>query len=337
MAELQVHYKTPAGANLVAPVDAPEIQVRRIDTQAIVQAFTAMTEIGEGAFSFTFAIPATGTDYSFVTDGDPNVTGQVSAFERFKKGSLAGLADANEAAINTNLDAAVSTRSTPADIAAAEANILAAIGALNDIDIADVQTALTNQGYTSARAAFLDIINTNLDVAVSTRNSVVPMDAATSQGEHDATQAGIAANLAAIGALNDIDITDVQTALTNQGYTAARALLLDNLDGTVSSVIAAIGALNDISVSDILTAVLASGNTVDAELSGILALRDFIEGGRDIDFTGNDALGWQRIERNVAGALVRRYNLFDENGARINETVASFIGRQGMISAEVAI
>lgn len=101
---------------------------------------------------------------------------------------------------------------------------LAAIAALNDVSIADIQTALTNQGYTVGRAPNLD----NLDVAVSTRNSVVPMTAATSQTEHDATQAAIAA-------LNDLDITDVQTALTNQGYTPARAILLDNLDVAVST------------------------------------------------------------------------------------------------------
>lgn len=52
--------------------------------------------------------------------------------------------------------------------------------------------------------------------------------ATTNQTEHDATQA-------AITALNDLAIADVQTALTNQGYTAARAPNLDNLDAAVSS------------------------------------------------------------------------------------------------------
>ena len=101
----------------------------------------------------------------------------------------------------------------------------AAILALNDIDIADVQTALDNQGYTAARAPNLD----NLDVAVSTRNSVVPMAAATSQTEHDATQAAIAG-------LNDIDQADVQAALTAQGYTVARAGNLDFLDLAISAI-----------------------------------------------------------------------------------------------------
>lgn len=175
------------------------------------------------------------------------------------------------------------------------------------------------------------IVSTNLDATVSSRSTSVEVGAVTT------------AVLAAIAALQDLSIADVQTALTNQGLTVVRAALLDNLDAAISTratpgdITTAIGGLNDISVGDILTAVLGSGNTVDAELSGILALRDFIEGGRDIDFVGNDALGWQRIERDTAGALLRRYNLFDEAGSRINETVSSFIGRSGMIAAEVAI
>jgi len=100
----------------------------------------------------------------------------------------------------------------------------ALIAALNDLSQADVQAALTAQGYTVVRAPLLD----NLDVAVSTRNSVVPMAAATSQAEHDATQASLAG-------LNDLSQADVQSALTAQGYTVARAPNLDNLDVAVST------------------------------------------------------------------------------------------------------
>ena len=239
-----------------------------------------------------------------------------------------------EPLVTANLDATVSSRATPADIAASEANILAAIAALNDLSQADVQAAMTAQGYTSARALLLDL----LDAAISTR--ATPADIAASE----------AVILAAIASLNDLSQADVQAALTAQGYTTARAILLDFLDVAVSSrstpaqitasetnILAAIAALNNISVADILTAVLGSGNTVDAELSAILALSNFIQGGRDIDFVGSDVLGWQRIERDPAGVLLRRYNLFDESGSRINETVASFIARSGMISSEVAI
>lgn len=106
------------------------------------------------------------------------------------------------------------------------------IAALNDLSIADVQTALTNQGYTTVRAVLLD----NLDATIS---SV----------------------LSAIGSLNDLSIADVQTALTNQGYTTARAIFLDNLDATISSVLSAIGSLNDLSQADVQAAMTAQGYT----------------------------------------------------------------------------
>ncbi len=67
-------------------------------------------------------------------------------------------------------------------------------------------------------------------------NTVVPLAAATDQGEHDQTQTDI-------GALNDLSQADVQTALTAQGYTVARAALLDNLDAAISGVAAAVWAL----------------------------------------------------------------------------------------------
>lgn len=106
------------------------------------------------------------------------------------------------------------------------------INALNNLSQADVQAALTAQGYTIARAANLD----NLDASIS---SIAAL----------------------IGALNDLSIVDVQTAMTAQGYTVARAVLLDNLDATVSSVITAIAALNDLSITDVQTALTAQGYT----------------------------------------------------------------------------
>jgi len=295
--------------------DAPEVQITD-DAGTIVQAFVAMTDlVVSGHYVRAFTIPDVARSYTFLVDADPNVTAQVPSSDRFYFGAFSGEADI--VAVSTdlaNLDVPVSTRSTPAQVSAIETSILAAIAALNDLSIADVQTALDAQGYTSARAALLDF----LDAAITSRNAVVPLDAATDQAEHDATQAAIAAQ-----------VVPMDAATSQAEHDATQIGIGLNLT--------AIAALNDISVGDILTAVLTSGNTVDAELSGILAMFDFIEGGRDIDFVGDDVLGWQRIERNVAGALVRRYNLFDESGSRINETVASFIGRSGMISAEVAI
>jgi hypothetical protein len=166
-----------------------------------------------------------------------------------------------------------------------------------------------------------------------------------------------------IAALNDLSIADVQTALTNQGYTTVRATLLDNLDQAISTtesnVLASIAALNDISVADIMNNALSgSGETVDVALSrldnidnsvtGITAivtnvsgslgeLYTLVRGGRDIDFAGNDSLGWQRIERNAIGTEVERYNLFDQDDNRITGTVASFISDQKMIAKEVRL
>jgi hypothetical protein len=189
------------------------------------------------------------------------------------------------------------------------------IAALNDLAIADVQTALTNQGYTAARAPNLD----NLDATVSSRSDfdettdpVELLDSGGTAGTSAAElvtdiEADLAANHGAgqwdgtdsdwtagereqiryrlaidgtqtdpttgvgtlediladtdaidtrlpsdpadeslqqaahtqtqsdIAALNNLSIAGVQTAMTNQGYTAARAPNLDNLDATVSS------------------------------------------------------------------------------------------------------
>ncbi|MCP4878344.1 MAG: hypothetical protein GY896_23060 [Gammaproteobacteria bacterium] len=158
MAEIVAFFKLASGAPLVAPVDLPEVTVRRIDTQAIVAGPSAMTEIGEGLFSFLFS-PSPTLEYTISADGDPNVTSQVPAVERYKGGAISGT---NEAQL-ARLDVDVSSRATPADVSASEAVITAAIAALNDLSIADVQTALTTQGYTTVRAALLD----NLDVPVS--------------------------------------------------------------------------------------------------------------------------------------------------------------------------
>jgi len=77
---------------------------------------------------------------------------------------------------------------------------------------ADVQQALTDQGYTTGRAGGLD----NLDTAVSSRA---------------APGAAMDLNTTAEGKVK----TQGQSALTDQGYTIARAPNLDNLDAAISS------------------------------------------------------------------------------------------------------
>lgn len=170
---------TAAGVPLVAPTDLPTIEIRRIDTQALVVTGSNMVEVGDGCFSFTFAPVAT-LEYSIRADGDPLVNGQLATSERFKFGSLSGIT-VNE--IETNIPALLTGQGT--------------INTDNATNLAGINANAT-------------AIATNLT--------------------------GIIANLTAIGNLVDLSIADVQTALTNQGYTAGRAGNLDNLDATISSI-----------------------------------------------------------------------------------------------------
>lgn len=177
---------TAAGVPLVAPTDVPTIRIRRIDTQALVITDLAMTEQGDGCFSFTFAPVAT-LEYSIRADGDPLVGGQLSPSERFAFGSLSG----------------ITVEEIETTIPLIETTVLQ-----NAIDIAANLTAINSNG--TGIAANATAIGVNLTA--------------------------IMANLTAIGLLNDLSIANVQTAMDNQNFTAARGLLLDNLDATISSI-----------------------------------------------------------------------------------------------------
>jgi len=56
---------------------------------------------------------------------------------------------------------------------------------------------------------------------------------------------------------------------------------------------------------------------------------------KEIDFTGDDTAGWQEVLYDSLGAEYGRFNLFDETKTRINETVASFVARGGMIADRI--
>ena len=74
---------------LVAPATAPTIRIRRTDTGALVVVDSAMTERGDGAYSFDFS-PVEGLEYSIRADGDPILAGQTIPGGRFSIGSLSG-------------------------------------------------------------------------------------------------------------------------------------------------------------------------------------------------------------------------------------------------------
>ena len=177
------------------------------------------------------------------------------------------------------LDATISSRATAASIAA-----------LNDLSTADVQTALDAQGYTVTRAGKLD----NLDATVSSRSTFddttdpVLLAAAAVDAVWDEAIAGHLgagttgkeladkADSVEIAALNDLSSADVQTALTAQGYTSARATLIDNLDAAISSVSTFNPATTDVTLS--AAALAAAADAVwDEAASGHVTAGSFGE------------------------------------------------------------
>ena len=67
--------------------DDPEITIRRTDTGAAVVSGSAMTDLGDGLYRFSFT-PSGVLNYGWVVDADPNVTGQVPSQSRHYDGVL---------------------------------------------------------------------------------------------------------------------------------------------------------------------------------------------------------------------------------------------------------
>lgn len=64
--------------------DDPEITILRSDTGAVVQAATAMTDLGAGGwYRFTFTPSIAGLGYAAEIDADPLATGQVGNGQRY--------------------------------------------------------------------------------------------------------------------------------------------------------------------------------------------------------------------------------------------------------------
>ena len=239
--------------------------------------------------------------------------------------------------------------------------ILQAINALNDISVADILTAsLGVQSPSDTVAQALNRLRYNLDespnptlAAINALNDISVADilagALTSGDSVDD----------ALSRLIEIDLGSPNPLITGQALILAA---INNLDESPNPVLAAIAALNDISVADILAAevespgdtvaqALARMNEIDQNVLAILAattaspnpvlvsldsLTSFLQGGREIDFTGQSPEGWQRIEYDDASPRneVARYNLYDESGSRITGTVAAFLAAGSMIARE---
>jgi hypothetical protein len=96
-------------------------------------------------------------------------------------------------------------------------------------ELAQIRGALGIVGTQAAPAGGGDLQDILTDTAaIDGRLPADPADESNQLAAHGVTQA-------LIGGLNDIDQTDVQAAMNAQGYTAARAVKLDELDAAVSS------------------------------------------------------------------------------------------------------
>ena len=93
--DITAAWESAAGVPLVAPGDVPTIRIRRLDTQALVVTDIAMTEVGEGMFTYSFDPPVKGIKYSAVADGDPLAASQVPAAIRKVYGVLSNRTDEN--------------------------------------------------------------------------------------------------------------------------------------------------------------------------------------------------------------------------------------------------
>ena len=280
--------------------DDPEVQITD-DAGTIVQTFVAMTDlVVDGKYVRAFTIPDVARNYTFLVDADPNVTAQVRSADRYYFGAFSGEADIIATSADlVNLDVAVSTRNAVTPL---EASVDQGEHDSTQAAVAALVTPLdatTDQAEHDATQAAIAAL-------------VVPLEASVDQAEHDATQAAIAAQVVPLDA-----VTDQAEHDATQAAIAAQVVPLD--------------AVTDQAEHDATQALI-----VAVGVQGTATL-ELIEGGRDIDFVGDDVLGWQRIERDTSGVLIRRYNLFDEGGARITGTVAAFNAAGKMISSEVAL
>lgn len=110
------------------------------------------------------------------------------------------------------------------------------------------------------------------------------------------------------------------------------------LDITSSSILAAITALNNLSSSDVTNAVWAISEAALASAGPAGQMMAIgLSRNTQIDFTGDDLLGWQLVVNDTAGSEIARADLYDEAFARIPATVSvsDFISNQKSIAKVV--
>ena len=235
---------------------SPTLDIIDLSDNSVVINDGAMTEVGQGWYKYTFAGYDNSKDYAILCD---SVT--LIGSERYAVGSTEDMGD--------TLQVKAKTVNLPASPAPANEY---------DTEMAHITADVATEAKQDVIDGIVDDIKSYL------------IDG----GRIDLLLDAIIVDIAA---LNNVSIADVQTALTNQGYTAARAVLLSNLDATISSIIAAlvtvqadldnpdqykadvsalaleatVAALNNVSVNDILTAVIEGTITFEQMLRIFLA------------------------------------------------------------------
>lgn len=123
---------TNNGVPLTSPTNTPTIRIRRQDTQALVVTDAAMTEQGDGIFSYDFTEDSL-LEYVFRCDGDPTAAGQVTPQERYVTGAFSGI---TEARVETDIPAILVDTGTslPAEHSTTQGLVTAVAAAVANVD-----------------------------------------------------------------------------------------------------------------------------------------------------------------------------------------------------------
>lgn len=182
----------------------PIIDIWETDGTQVVTA-QAMVVVSGGWYSYNFTTYDDAKNYATRADGGSGLP----SLDRYKAATNESLSaaeyvwDVQESAhtVVGSFGLGVSNILTDTNV-----TIPALIAALNDLSQIDVQTAMTTQGYTTARAVLLNF----LDVATSSRSSHTPSDVTT---DMDANSVDLDAIQALIAALNNLSVADITTQL----------------------------------------------------------------------------------------------------------------------------
>ena len=101
--EITAFWTTSSDAPLTSPSNTPTIRIRRLSDNALVVTDAAMTEVGDGLYSYSFDLD-TDLDYVARADGDPTAASQVPAARRYLAAGFSGLDEKARIDITNRMD-----------------------------------------------------------------------------------------------------------------------------------------------------------------------------------------------------------------------------------------